>query len=222
MLLGAPPIRDADDAARAFESLVLRQLLQASGAFAPQGSAPGAALHADLFVGVLADALAEAGGIGLTGEIPLPGARAPEAAPVSLLAGRARLTSGYGTRADPFHGGQAAHRGIDLAAPEGTAIRAAEGGIVRRAGERGAYGQAVEIDHGGGVTTLYAHASAILVEEGETVRRGQPIARVGDSGRATGAHLHFELREGGRPVDPARALKAYGIRVDDPAERGEP
>jgi len=227
MLLGQPTIRDERDAARAFESLLLRQLLQASGAFRQQGGGAGAGIHADLFVDALADALAQAGGLGLAGELGVPGGAGPASlAPRSaeaggLLAGPARVTSTFGLRADPFHGGTAVHRGVDFAAPEGTEIRAAEGGVVRRAGDRGAYGQAVEIDHGGGVTTLYAHASELLVAEGETVRRGQAIGRVGDTGRATGAHLHFEVREGGRAVDPARALKAYGLRADRPIERGE-
>ena len=93
-------------------------------------------------------------------------------------------------------------------------MRAARGGVVVRAGERGNYGQSVEIDHGGGVVTLYGHGSEVLVREGETVTPGQPILRVGHSGRATGPHLHFEVRVGGQPVDPGRALKIYGLRAE--------
>ena len=130
------------------------------------------------------------------------------------LAG-SRTTSGYGLRADPFDGHLAAHAGLDLAAPEGESITAAAAGIVRRAGRRGGYGQAVEIDHGGGVTTLYAHASTLLVRPGDHVEAGDPIGRVGSTGRATGAHLHFELRQDGEAIDPRPALKAYGERAEE-------
>jgi murein DD-endopeptidase MepM/ murein hydrolase activator NlpD len=92
--------------------------------------------------------------------------------------------------------------------------------VVRRAGERGGYGQALEIDHGDGVVTLYGHASELLVREGDRVDPGQPILRVGSTGRSTGAHLHFEVRVGGRPVDPGRALKIYGLRAEGMIESG--
>jgi murein DD-endopeptidase MepM/ murein hydrolase activator NlpD len=109
---------------------------------------------------------------------------------------------------------------VDVAAAEGTPVQAALGGVVIAAGERGGYGQAVEIDHGDGTTSLYAHASELLVAVGQRVETGQPIARVGRSGRATGAHLHFEVRQGARPVDPSRALKQYGHRADGPSGAG--
>jgi murein DD-endopeptidase MepM/ murein hydrolase activator NlpD len=127
----------------------------------------------------------------------------------------ARVTSAFGARADPFTHREAHHAGIDLSEPDGEPIHAVLGGVVRAAGARGGYGNAVEIDHGGGVTTLYAHASELLVSPGERVTPGQPVARVGHSGRATGAHLHFEVRVGGRAVDPARALRIYSRRADD-------
>jgi len=219
MLLGAPDIRSEADAHRALEALLLRQLLQASGAF--RGGAAGA-IRGDFFLDALAEALADAGGVGLAGALAPPALEAPrQAAATALLAGEGRITSVFGPRADPIHGGAAHHRGIDLAAAPGTPILAAEGGVVRFAGDRGGYGLAVEIDHGGGLTTLYAHASELLVAPGDRVARGQPIGRVGDSGRATGAHLHFEVRQADRPVDPERALKAYGIRAENPVSRGE-
>ena len=87
-------------------------------------------------------------------------------------------------------------------------------GVVKSAGPRGGYGFAVEVDHGNGLTTLYGHASELLVSPGQAVRAGQEIARVGSTGRSTGAHLHFEVRVGGRPVDPGRVLKAYAARVE--------
>ncbi len=94
------------------------------------------------------------------------------------------------------------HDGIDIAAPEGTPVAAAAAGTVIYAGEQAGYGALVILKHDGGLVTLYAHNSKLLVSEGERVRRGQPIARVGESGRTTGPHLHFEVREGTRPKNP--------------------
>jgi len=94
------------------------------------------------------------------------------------------------------------HDGIDIAAPEGTAVGAAEAGTVLYAGRQSGYGSIVILRHDGGLLTLYAHASALLVRQGERVAAGQPIARVGQSGRTTGPHLHFEVREGTRPRNP--------------------
>jgi len=94
------------------------------------------------------------------------------------------------------------HDGIDLAAPEGTVIGAAAAGAVIYAGEQAGYGSIVILRHLDGLVTLYAHCSAVLVGEGASVRRGEPIARVGQTGRTTGPHLHFEVREGTRPRNP--------------------
>ena len=94
------------------------------------------------------------------------------------------------------------HDGIDIAAPEGTPIGAAAGGSVVYAGEQSGYGSIVILKHAAGLLTLYAHASAILVRLGDRVAAGQPIARVGRSGKTTGPHLHFEVREGTRPRNP--------------------
>ena len=206
------------EASRALESLVVKQLVTASKAFTG-GEGAGSAIRADMFADALADAMVKGGGIGLARQIersvmpdPADATPTPTATP--------RVTSAFGLRHDPFDGHLTRHAGVDLAAQEGEDIRAAAGGVVLRAGARGGYGDAVEIDHGGGVTTLYAHASELLVREGEQVAPGQPIARVGQTGRATGAHLHFELRKGGRPVDPSRALMNYRLRADDPIRSG--
>jgi murein DD-endopeptidase MepM/ murein hydrolase activator NlpD len=94
------------------------------------------------------------------------------------------------------------HDGIDISAPEGTAIHAASEGTVIFAGEQSGYGSIVILKHEGGIVTLYAHASKLLVDEGARVRRGDPIARVGQTGRTTGPHLHFEVRDGTRPRNP--------------------
>ncbi len=94
------------------------------------------------------------------------------------------------------------HDGIDISAPEGTEIVAAAPGVVVFAGEQSGYGSIVILRHGSGLLTLYAHASALLARQGDQVAAGQAIARVGQSGRTTGPHLHFEVREGTRPKDP--------------------
>lgn len=121
----------------------------------------------------------------------------------SLIDGaRDRVTSSFGMRADPLCGKRRFHAGIDVAAAAGTPARAAASGVVSFAGEQSGYGHVVVVDHGGGVTTMYAHASALLVREGDRVDTGTELIRVGSSGRATGPHLHFELRKDGVAVDP--------------------
>jgi len=94
------------------------------------------------------------------------------------------------------------HDGIDISAPEGTPVLAAGGGVVVYTGRQSGYGAIVIVKHDGGLVTLYAHNSAVLVKEGERVEAGTPIARVGQSGRTTGPHLHFEVRDGTRPRNP--------------------
>jgi lipoprotein NlpD len=94
------------------------------------------------------------------------------------------------------------HDGIDIAAPEGTPVRAAADGTVIYAGEQAGYGALVIVKHEDGLVTLYAHNSAVLVKDGARVRKGDPVARVGQTGRTTGPHLHFEVREGTRPKNP--------------------
>jgi len=124
------------------------------------------------------------------------------------------VSSGYGARHDPINGTQRFHTGVDVAAQEGSPVLAAAPGVVRSAGRRGGYGNAVEIDNGGGVSTLYGHASALAVKEGDRVTAGQPVAFVGHTGRATGSHLHFEVRKDGKPIDPQSTLNRWGERAD--------
>jgi len=114
-----------------------------------------------------------------------------------------RVTSGFGYRTHPIFRVRKMHTGVDIAAPHGTPIRAAAGGVVLFAGRWGGYGNCVILDHGGGLATLYAHCSSLAVGEGETVQQGQTIARVGSTGLSTGPHLHFETRRNGEPVSPA-------------------
>ncbi|MGN9777636.1 M23 family metallopeptidase [Micromonospora sp. H33] len=117
-----------------------------------------------------------------------------------------RLTSRFGTRFDPYYHVWQLHAGVDLAAPTGTPILAAAGGRVTRAGWYGGYGNYTCIDHGRAdgqrLSTCYGHQSRLLVSPGQQVRAGQVIGRVGSTGASTGPHLHFEVRLGGRPVDP--------------------
>jgi murein DD-endopeptidase MepM/ murein hydrolase activator NlpD len=116
------------------------------------------------------------------------------------------FASNFGWRIDPFTGQKAFHEGIDFPAETGTPIVAAASGKVIFAGVYPQYGKMIEIDHGNGLVTRYAHASALLVREGDIVVRGQQVARVGTSGRSTGPHLHFEVRLNGVPQNPARFL----------------
>jgi murein DD-endopeptidase MepM/ murein hydrolase activator NlpD len=130
----------------------------------------------------------------------------PEGRPVST----GYESSGFGERVDPFTGGEEFHEGIDFAAPAGTRIHAVAAGIVTWAGPRGGYGNMVQIDHGNGYATRYGHAEKVLVHVGETVNRGDALALVGDTGRSTGPHVHFEVLKNGHEVNPARfvALRA--------------
>jgi len=105
------------------------------------------------------------------------------------------------------------HKGIDIAAAEGDLIRAARGGTVRYAASAGTFGLLVILDHGDGLETYYAHCSELLVKDGEEVRAGQPIARVGSTGRSEGPHLHFEVRWHGQPYDPALSLPGAPEKV---------
>jgi len=116
--------------------------------------------------------------------------------------------SSFGWRIDPITGQHALHEGIDFIADVGTPIFAAAGGVVVVAEFHSQYGQMIEIDHGNNFVTRYAHASKLLVKVGEVVRRGRKIAEVGSTGRSTGPHLHFEVRNKGLAQNPARFLQA--------------
>lgn len=122
----------------------------------------------------------------------------PDGRPVQA----AYMSSRFGPRIDPFTGRRATHKGIDFAGPSGTEIVAVAAGIVTSAGLRAGYGELVEIDHGNGIVTRYAHNSENLVEVGDVVTRGQTIALLGATGRATGPNLHFEVLQNGEAVDP--------------------
>ena len=116
--------------------------------------------------------------------------------------GYTRITSEYKMRVHPITGQYKLHTGVDIGAPYGADFVAANDGIVIKAGMNSAYGNMVIIDHGGGITTLYAHGSEILVEVGQSVKRGVPVLKVGSTGYSTGAHAHFEVRIDGVPTNP--------------------
>ncbi|HEY9833675.1 MAG TPA: peptidoglycan DD-metalloendopeptidase family protein [Stenomitos sp.] len=118
----------------------------------------------------------------------------------------AEITSGFGWRRHPILRQERFHAGIDFGASYGSTIRAAEGGKVIFAGWYGGYGNTVIINHGGGITTLYGHASKLYVSQGKIVKPGEAIAAVGSTGLSTGPHLHFEVRQDGEPVDPMAYL----------------
>jgi murein DD-endopeptidase MepM/ murein hydrolase activator NlpD len=112
-------------------------------------------------------------------------------------------TSSFGWRTHPIFGDRRLHAGIDLGAPIGTPVRAAEAGIVLIAGPASGYGTLVVVGHGGGLSTAYAHMSTISVMAGQSVSRGEQVGEVGNEGNSTGPHLHFEVRRDGEPVDPS-------------------
>lgn len=119
-----------------------------------------------------------------------------------------RVSDGYGLRQDPFTGMQTFHSGIDLACAEGTGIRCVTGGVVTAAGRSAGYGNCLRVQHPDGTETRYAHLQYLYVRAGEVVATGQPLGTAGQTGRATGAHLHFELRRNGAAQDPADLLES--------------
>jgi murein DD-endopeptidase MepM/ murein hydrolase activator NlpD len=112
------------------------------------------------------------------------------------------ISSSFGERMDPFDGEEAFHKGVDFAADAGSAVLAVATGIVTWAGPRAGYGILVELSHGNGYVTRYAHNSRVLVKVGDTVERGQAIAEVGSTGRSTGPHVHFEVLRNGAQINP--------------------
>jgi murein DD-endopeptidase MepM/ murein hydrolase activator NlpD len=118
------------------------------------------------------------------------------------------ISSGYGYRTDPFTGRRAFHEGVDIAARAGTGIRALADGVVSYAGRKPGYGLVVEINHGNGYQTRYAHARKLIAKVGQRVRKGDTVALVGSTGRSTGAHVHVEVLKNGQAVNPRMYLSA--------------
>ena len=122
----------------------------------------------------------------------------PEGRPVA----KGFISSYFGERADPFDGTEAFHKGVDFAGSAGSNVTAVAAGVVTWAGERLGYGKLIEINHGDGFVTRYAHNERTLVSVGQTVKRGEPVALMGSTGRSTGPHVQFEVLRNGRQVDP--------------------
>ncbi|MCJ0825696.1 M23 family metallopeptidase [Luteimonas sp. 50] len=129
-----------------------------------------------------------------------------DATPSRMPIANTYITSGFGGRADPFGGGRGYHKGMDFHARTGDPVMAVADGVVSYAGVRSGYGNVVEIDHGNGYVTRYAHNSRLLVRVGDLVRSGQQVAKAGSTGRSTGAHVHFEVWDNGRVVNPRKFL----------------
>jgi murein DD-endopeptidase MepM/ murein hydrolase activator NlpD len=146
------------------------------------------------------EAILAAGGSSASGPLPTGGGQFlwPAAGP---------LTSAYGWRTHPIFGDQRLHTGIDIGAPYGAPVIAADDGTVTYAGVMSGYGNVIVVDHGGGIATTYNHLSAFSVGSGQSVGRGSPIGAVGCTGYCTGPHLHFEVRVNGAPVDPMPYLQ---------------
>jgi murein DD-endopeptidase MepM/ murein hydrolase activator NlpD len=132
-----------------------------------------------------------------------------DGAPIHLpIAGTYRQSSGFGNRRDPFSGKRAFHSGLDFAARSGTTVLSAGQGVVTFVGQRSGYGNVVEVTHPSGLVTRYGHLSGFLSSKGQKVQTGTPIAKVGSTGRSTGPHLHFEVRQGNSAIDPKKFMEA--------------
>lgn len=128
--------------------------------------------------------------------------------PSTMPAASYTLSSAFGYRRDPINGSGAMHSGLDFKAAHGTPILAAADGVISKAGWMGGYGKTIEITHGNGLMTRYAHMSRLDANVGQKVERGFQIGRMGSTGRSTGTHLHFEVRNNGRAINPRKFLKA--------------
>ena len=128
--------------------------------------------------------------------------------PTGMPVAHGYLVSGYGTRTDPISGRQAVHLGVDFDVPLGSDVLAVAEGVVTYSDSRSGYGNTIEIDHGNGYMTRYAHNSRNVAEVGTRVRVGQVVAKVGSSGRSTGPHCHFEVWLNGRPVNPMAYVRS--------------
>ncbi len=132
------------------------------------------------------------------------------AIPTALPVTKGYFSSNFGHRVDPFSGRSSVHEGIDFVAPTGTVVQAAAGGVVAESSRHADYGNMIDVDHGNGLTTRYAHLSRRSVNVGDVVLKGQSIGELGSTGRSTGPHLHFEVRQHGAALNPKRFLELDG------------
>lgn len=221
-----PKRMNREEAARQFESYLAQMMVKEMRATLPEGGLFGskaAEMFSEVFDQEIAKRISESGRLGLqksilarlgeaapTPEVPLPGRPETNAlfpSEVPVVGGR--ISSAFGKRRDPFHGQERHHKGVDIAAPTGAPIQPVRPGTVAFAGEKRGFGNVVVVDHGGGLQTTYAHCERLLVQPGQRVVAGQPIATVGQTGRATGPHVHVEARLHGAAVDP---VETFGWR----------
>ena len=153
--------------------------------------------------------------LGVFDSVLMAGRLAAKAIPTTLPVETGYHSSNFGYRIDPFNGRQAFHTGVDFIAASGSEILAAAGGVVAAAEIHPEYGKMIDIDHDNGLTTRYAHLSIMVVKIGDVVLKGQRIGALGQSGRATGPHLHFEVREHSVPLNPNRFLSF--VKAQEPA-----
>ncbi|CAA7619457.1 Membrane protein related to metalloendopeptidase [Magnetospirillum sp. LM-5] len=177
---------------------VLSQAKRSPGLGGPFIPAPAGAVE-DVSMGALVERMAQWKGVKATLQ------RLPLAEPIR---GGYEFNSGFGTRNDPLNNRSGIHEGVDLGAPIGTPVYAAGDGIITLAEPWDRYGNTVEIDHGNGISSRYAHLSRIKVKDGQKVTRSTVIGLVGNSGRSTGAHLHYEVRVNNAPKDPVKFISA--------------
>lgn len=196
---------DPARAAVEFEVLLIQQMLEQLPMPGLEGTEAGTFLS--LMHEALARHLVEHGGLGMARQ--LQGA-APE--PTAAPPPDRSISSGFGLRRDPFGLGLRKHHGIDLPAASGTPISAVRPGVVSFAGSRGGFGNLIVIDHGDGLQTAYAHCKVLAVQPGQEVSAGTVIGTVGSTGRSTGSHLHFEVRQDGVAIDPiASGISLAGL-----------
>lgn len=199
--------------------LLVRELLKGAHVI-PELQGAGGGFARDTFIDVIAEVVARAEvpgdpspGHPTHAEHPVAARATPHGFVDAVVEGPGRISSRFGDRVDPFTGAHRHHRGVDVAAPEGTPITSLGAGEVVFAGERGGYGLTVEVRSADGRLTRYAHARALGVSVGDRVSPGDVIAEVGSTGRSTGPHVHVEVLEGGIAVDPTTALLAGGTAV---------
>ncbi|MFK7930543.1 MAG: peptidoglycan DD-metalloendopeptidase family protein [Myxococcota bacterium] len=217
------PAESHKEAAQQAEAMFVRSLLKEVRKSLPEDSpmnSPEMAMFNDLLDEKLAEQISESGQLGLAEAIEAamggpstnPSAHGHRSylAQTGSVEGtpvHGHVTSGFGHRHHPILKRNKMHYGIDIGAPSGTPIRSMRPGVVTFAGPKGSYGNLVIVDHGDGLETRYAHAKATHVRKGDRVERGSLLASVGSTGRSTGPHLHFEVRQDGKAIDPAPYLQ---------------
>jgi len=207
-----------------FESMLVGQMLkQLRTSMFSDGEGKedaGTAPLSDALFAELSLAITRAGGLGLSDAVMAPLMRQtgfasetsePAGLPLAMPALSGRMSSAYGWRRDPIDDSLKFHKGMDIALPVGQDVATPHGGTVTFAGEQSGYGLTVVIDHGKELTTRYAHLSTVDVKAGDSVAAGQVIAKSGASGRVTGAHLHFEVSQSGKSVNPSEILATYAV-----------